>query len=520
MNILIQHPWLLLPVAAEGCDVRVTITNDTQSLAFDARISDKPNAQLAPVNVKPFLNGTATITLQARKPDVTVPELTLTQTDAPYPATLYAETLRPAIHFTAPFGWNNDPNGLVFFNGEYHLFYQHNPYGVLWGNMHWGHAVSTDLLHWKDLGDALAPDELGTMYSGSAVVDATNSTGLGKEPNKPTLILIYTAAGTPYTQCIAISQDGRTFEKYENNPVVPNIAPMNRDPKVYWNEQTKRWIMALYTRQPDQPHAISFLGSKNLVDWEILSQCDGDNEKLLYECPDYFPMELDGVTYWILFAGDGRYFIGSFDGTTFTPNAGPFKVNQGFIYASQTFNNLPDNRRLLIGWLWAQAPNMPFTQAMSVPIDLKLVNTDDGVRLAWFPAPELEKLRNQTFQLDDFFDMPFMIPSKAAEIHASLKLSGDAQLTATIGGALLHFDLEKQTVQFNDKTYSWPCKNGDLDITCFVDATSIELFSKDGLNYLALAALTDMNQFSCTLNKGTVTEQKLTAYTLLNCFRQ
>jgi fructan beta-fructosidase len=207
------------------------------------------------------------------------------------PANLYQESLRPQFHFSSQRGWLNDPNGLVYYRGEYHLFYQHNPYGWTARNMQWGHAVSRDLVHWEELDTAIQPDARGWIWSGSAVIDWDNTSGLGKD-GQPPMVLFYTAAGNPFTQCLVYSLDGRTFTKYEGNPIVPQITPGNRDPKVIWYEPTKSWVMTLYVSEPvptslngGQRNAIYFLTSHNLKDWAISSTIEG-----FFECPDLFEL--------------------------------------------------------------------------------------------------------------------------------------------------------------------------------------------------------------------------------------
>ena len=312
----IEKRYLNLPIKNGAPKRRVTTL-------VDGRVEVRNDIELA--NAAPdwwaFMDVSAwrgkTVTLQVDKlPEDSTALSAIEQSDAIKGAEdLYREPLRGQFHFSSRRGWNNDPNGLVFYHGEYHLFYQHNPYGWGWGNMHWGHAVSRDLVHWQELGDALAPDPLGPMFSGSAVVDWQNTSGFGK-PGQPAQVLIYTAAGDPTVQCIAFSTDGRNFAKFSGNPVVKQITGGNRDPKVIWHEPTKKWVMTFYVEQNGK-HTIQFLTSPNLKDWTRMSHTDG-----FFECPDFFELPVDGDAAnrkWVLTAASSEYMVGTFDGTTFTP---------------------------------------------------------------------------------------------------------------------------------------------------------------------------------------------------------
>jgi len=298
---------------------------------------------------------------------------------------LYKEKNRPQFHFSSRRGWNNDPNGLVYHDGEYHLFYQHNPYEIHWQNMTWGHAVSPDLVHWTELNDALYPDPLGTMFSGSAVIDKNNTAGWGKNA----LVAAYTAAGKEQKQCIAYSTDkGRTFTKYEGNPVV---GP-TRDPKVIWYEPNQEWVMALY-----EVAGISFFTSKNLKDWKKESHITG-----FYECPELFELPIDGDptnTLWVAYGGSGTYLLGDFNGKTFTPRFGKYKYTQGNHYAAQTYNNTPDGKRIQIGWGTIEAKGMPFNQMMCFPTELTLRTTNEGLRIFSEPIDAIEKLHAKKHDL-------------------------------------------------------------------------------------------------------------------------
>lgn len=208
----------------------------------------------------------------------------------------YNETFRPQFHFTARKNWLNDPNGLFYYRGMYHLFFQHNPFGLEWGNMTWGHAISPDLVHWQQLPNALEPDSLGTMFSGSAVVDWENTTGF-QQGEHPPIVLIYTAAGNtspaskgkPFTQCLAYSIDGgSSWQKYPGNPVMECIRPENRDPKVIWHPSSHRWIMTLYL----EGNEFAFFSSPDLKTWSPLHSLFAPES---IECPDFFEIPLVGI---------------------------------------------------------------------------------------------------------------------------------------------------------------------------------------------------------------------------------
>lgn len=305
-------------------------------------------------------------------------------------AEFYKEKNRPQFHFTTRKGWINDPNGLIWNDGEYHLFYQHNPYERDWGNMHWGHAVSPDLVHWKELPVALCPDTIGTMFSGSAVIDYENTSGFGKSGRSP-MVVAYTADGEKgQRQCIAYSLDnGRSFKKYDGNPVIDSGKTWNtrdtRDPKVF--RYGDHWVMVLNERDG---HSIYTSG--NLKDWTYSSHVTG-----FWECPELFELPVDGNpgnTMWVMYGASGTYMLGDFDGYTFTPSSGKHVFTAGTGYAAQTFNNIPasDGRRIQIGWSRIGHPGMNFNGMMLLPVELKLQTTKEGPRLVSNPVSEVEAL--------------------------------------------------------------------------------------------------------------------------------
>ncbi len=422
---------------------------------------------------------------------------------------LYHESLRGQFHFSSRRGWLNDPNGLCYFNGEYHLFYQHNPYGWTHGpNIHWGHAVSVDLVHWKELTDALPPD----AWSGSAVVDWKNTSGLGS-PVKPPLILIYTEGGS--TQCIASSTDGRSFTKFSGNPVVKMITSGNRDPKVYWNESTQKWVMALYVDHPNDEgkldkngrliheDTIHFLTSPDLKNWTVTSHVKG-----FYECPDYFELPVDGDVKnkkWVLTAANTDYMLGSFDGSTFTPETPKLKGHLGqSFYAPQTFCDVPrqDGRRIQIGWLTIGTKAMPFNQSMSIPMELKLVSTPEGPRMSRTPVKELIALRTKTHAIDamslppDAANPLSNLKAELVELRTEFELASAEQIILNVRGATIIYDVKKQELVVNGHRAPAPLRGGKQRLTIFCDRVGLEVFASDGLTYMPMPFIPRVDDLS------------------------
>ncbi|MBC8127267.1 MAG: glycoside hydrolase family 32 protein [Gloeobacteraceae cyanobacterium ES-bin-144] len=401
---------------------------------------------------------------------------------------VYKEPLRPQYHFTSRRGWLNDPNGLVWHDGNWHLFYQHNPYNHGWDNMTWGHAVSPDLLHWKERPPALFPDAEGYMYSGSAVIAPKEKVGFPIK-GESALVLAYTAnGGNSYLpgrkaeQCIASSNDGgKTFQKFANNPVIPHLRGGNRDPKVLWHEPTQRWILNLYYDGSD----FGIYTSPDLVKWE--KTCDykipGESE-----CPDMFELAVDGDaknTRWVVWGAKGIYMLGSFDGRVFKADSGPHRHYFGSAYAGQTYSNAPGGRRVHVGWMKAGGADLhgaPFNCQMTLPMDFSLKTADGAVRLWAAPSEEVVKLRGATQEWKnlaigpDSRDPLADFRSGQFEIEAII----DANSTASEMGFQL-FDQypaiwKKDAQSFTGAEGKQAPVDGKLHIRLFVDTVSMEVF--------------------------------------------
>lgn len=461
----------------------------------------------------------------------------------------YREPFRPQFHFTPAKNWMNDPNGMLFYEGEYHLFYQYNPFGDKWGHMSWGHAVSRDLLHWEHLPVALLEENGIMIFSGSAVVDWKNTSGFGKD-GKPPLVAIYTGHYTAkplQNQQIAYSNDrGRTWTKYSGNPVLDIGERDFRDPKVLWQEESKRWIMTV--AWPLQ-HKVRFYSSPNLREWTHLSDFGpAGATNGIWECPDLFPLAVEGgkEKRWVLIVnlnpggpagGSGcQYFVGDFDGTRFTPDpssgSAPLWADYApDFYAGVSWSDIPkrDGRRLWLGWMsnWLYAgdvPTAPWRSAMSLPRELGLRQTRDGLRLVQTPVRELKslrqerhRLRNATFAKANEWLSAKNVSGAAWEIDAEFGL-GQSGADAPFGIKLLQGPAQETVIRCEpgnksltmDRTRSgrgdfhkeFPSKfaapltidGQTVRLRLIVDTSSVEIFANDGasvMTALAFPALSD-----------------------------
>ena len=431
---------------------------------------------------------------------------------------LYREYLRPQFHFSTRRGWNNDPNGLVYYDGEYHLFYQHNPFGWSYGsdaNKAWGHAISKDLIHWKELSDAIHPDNQGGIYSGSAVVDKLNTTGFQSGVEKP-IVCIYTSAGgktpwskgKPFTQSIAYSNDrGRTFAKYNGNPVQEEIETMNRDPKVIWHDLTNQWVIVLYLEN----NVMGFFTSKDLKSWQLQSRYERD---FLHECPELFQLSVDGNQKnmkWILYAANGRYDIGQFDGKKFIPESKGIEFNYGnCFYASQTFNNIPekDGRRIQIAWGLNPLPGMPFNQQMLFPIELTLRTTEDGLRIFSQPINEIKKIYGKNWDLQETIveegQQSILDENNFKglyDISFQFEIGNAERFGLIINNIQITYEINEQKLYCQQRFAPLKQVKGTIKFRILVDRTTLEIFVNDGQVYMPVRTPIKISDISKIFSK-------------------
>lgn len=410
------------------------------------------------------------------------------------------EQYRPVYHHTPAYGWMNDPNGMFYKDGVWNLYFQHNPYGSQWENMTWGHSTSTDLVHWKFQGDPVQPDALGTVFSGSAVVDKENTSGFGKGA----VIALYTSAGESQTQSMVYSTDnGKTFTKYEGNPVITSNVPDFRDPHMFWNEDIKKWNMILAAGQHMEIYT-----SDNLKDWKLESSFGEKygNHGGVWECPDLMKLKVRGTDKekWMLICNINpggpsggsatQYFVGDFDGYKFTCESKP-EVTKWMDYgkdhyATVTFDNAPEGRRVAIAWMsnWQyanQVPTQQYRSGNSIPRDLGLFEYKGETYCSVVPSPEMTAARSKKAgkKLTESCEMVVNLKG-----NATITLSNDKGEKV-----VMNYDARAETFSM-DRT-----KSGKVDFSkdfaavikaptygkisqlrIFIDKSSIEALDADG----------------------------------------
>ena len=484
----------------------------------------------------------------------------------------YREPWRPQFHFTPEIHWMNDPNGLVFHDGEYHLFYQYNPWGIRWGHMSWGHAVSRDLVRWEHLPIALYEEDGVMEFSGSCVVDHRNTSGFGQDGQAP-IVAIWTGHRSErQDQRLAYSNDrGRTWTKYAKNPVLDVGEKDFRDPKVFWHAPSERWVMVVSLAAAK---VLRFYTSKDLREWELASSFGpaGHPAKPNWECPDLFELPIDGEpgkTRWVLEAdmgsgsiaggSGGEYFAGTFDGREFRPDE-PLDhvrwVDWGRdFYAPVSFSDIPapDGRRIWIGWMnnWETCllPTDPWRSAQSIPRVLSLRRVPgDGLRLVQRPVRELEALRSAPRRIEDraLTSEPLDLASDGVcgttlEISARIRIDAADEVAVEVRrGAgettVIAYDATKQELSIDRRRsgnvafhpafagkHAAPLAitGGRLELRIFVDASSVEVFADDGL-----VAITDRifpapasDGVSAWAKGGAATIERLDAWTLRSIWR-
>ena len=498
-----RYLWLPIQESAPEGKLQVIVSNVAQ-MEQNVRFAREKVDYYVALDMQPWLGAKGLSVVIQNVPKGSVCFSKIKQNDDKQ-YMLIPETYRPSYHHAPERGWMNDPNGLFFKDGVWHLYYQYNPYGSMWGNMHWAHSTSTDLVHWQQQPVALAPDAWGTMFSGSCVVDHNNTAGFGKD----VIISMYTSSRpTPFggdvqAQCIAYSNDGgKTFTKYVGNPVITDEKKDFRDPHVFWNEEAGFWNMILAAGQEMQIYS-----SANLKDWKYESSFGHEygNHGGVWECPDLMKMKVRGTEKekWMLicninpggpFGGSAaQYFIGQFDGHKFTCEDEPSETKWMDYgkdhYATVTFDNAPDGRRCAIAWMsnWQyanQVPTMQYRSANSIVRDLGLFEYKGETYCSVLPAKEMTAARGAKVGA----------PTEACEIVVDIK--GDAQITLrnakgervvmTYDDAEETFDMDRRrsgNISFSDAfpvVTSSPTYGKIRQLRIFVDRSSIEAFDSEG----------------------------------------
>lgn len=527
--------YLILPIQDTVDDSKIQVIVDNQVVkTFYARLAKSKTDLTVPFDLTPYKGKKVVLDIITPQGRSSVREASgdvcwkgLEVTDE-YDTTNTEKKYRPSFHHTPEWGWMNDPNGMFYKDGQWHLYYQRNPYGSKWQNMTWGHSVSDDLVTWSALPDAIEPDGLGAIFSGSSALDPRNTAGFGEDA----VLAMYTSAGKSQIQSLAVSHDnGLTFEKYDGNPTL-TLESEARDPNMFWNDKTGEWNLILAHALD---HEMLIFTSPDMKEWTLASSFGkglGAQEGV-WECPDLFELQVPGSnqTKWVLicninpggpFGGSAaQYFIGDFDGKTFKVD----KDKNGNVptkwmdygkdhYATVSWSDAPDNRRVVIGWMsnWeyaAEVPTLQYRSANTLPREMKLFKGADGeLYLASAPVKELLKLRGAEVAKASNVNLQsapetFELPAETEGL-CEIKANFEAGKNAKVGFTLSNKEGEKVDMIYNatdrtmsfdrtaagvsDFSASFPAvtiaptreKDGKIELRIFVDRSSIEVFGNDG----------------------------------------
>ena len=524
VSVLQAKKYLLLPVedTAPESKVHIVVDNQRVSTTMNIRLARESVDYYVPVDLSAYQDKAVAIDIQGLPANALCwKHIQLSDT---YDMK-NREKFRPVYHHTPAYGWMNDPNGMFYKDGVYHLYFQHNPYGSTWGNMTWGHSTSTDLVNWKFEGDPIVPDAWGAIFSGSCVVDKENTAGFGKDA----VIAFYTSAkptpwGDSQSQSMAYSLDnGKSFTKYAHNPILTSTERDFRDPKVFWYAPGKHWVMILAVGQEMQ-----IFSSKDLKEWKKESSFGAKQGAHggVWECPDLVQLPVEGSKdkKWVLicnlnpggpFGGSAaQYFVGTFDGKKFT-NESPTQTKWldwgKDNYATVTWSNAPDNRCIALGWMsnWqyqAVLPTFQYRGSNTIARDLTLYEEEGDYYLKSAPSPEIESLRGEkvsipSFKVSDSYEVKSLLDDNegAYEIEMTIKNSGASKIVFSLlndKGEKLYmyynvprkqFVMDRSESGIVDFSKDFPAVTvapvADIDnirLRLFIDKSSIEAFGEDG----------------------------------------
>ncbi len=552
--------YLLLPVQDDAPEAKLCVVENNRqaTVIINVRLARERVDYYVPLDLEAFVGRNVKIDVQGMpQGSLCWEKMSLSDTFD----TANTEKFRPAYHHTPAYGWMNDPNGMFYKDGLWHLYFQHNPYGSTWGNMNWGHSYSTDLVHWTYAGDAITPDAWGTVFSGSAVVDKDNSAGFGAG----TIVSFYTSAksspwGDVQMQSMAYSTDGgKTFTKYDGNPVITSTARDFRDPKVFWYAPGKHWVMMLAVGQEMQ-----IWSSADLKDWKYESSFGAKQGAHggVWECPDLVELPVEGTKEkcWVLicninpggpFGGSAtQYFVGTFDGKKFT-NQFPTKTKWMDYgkdhYATVTFSNAPDGRCVALGWMsnWQYAavvPTKQYRSANTIARDLTLYRQGGDLLLKSAPSKEIEKARSTKksvpqFNVSDSYEIASLLDGNdgAYEIEMEIKNNGAEKIAFTLQNAkgenvMMYYDTATRqfvmdrsnsgetsfSPDFPAMTVAPAADVDDIRLRLFVDRSSIEAFGDGGKFVMTniVFPAEPYNKMKFESVRGSFTVKKMNVYKL------